>query len=496
MQEKEYNNLYLIKGKNKIFNNKKLYLYTNKQNKLDIGDLIEIQGDLQSVSESRNYKGFNYKQYLKTKSIYGIIKSNKINLISQNKINKIYKISIYIREKIKEKIYLNLPKETASLLLALTIGDKTNIEKDVINNFRINNLSHVLAISGLHISCIILAISFILLKFKISKKTVGFIIILVLLMFIVITGFSPSVIRASVMSILLLISKHLYRKADFWVGLSISLLITTIFNPFSILNIGLQLSYIGTISIVVFSKNVNGKNIFIKLKQLIITTVSAQILLLPLIILYFHMFSTYFIISNLLISPMLITAISLGLTAIGISFISLKISRIISYLLNICLKLLIYIPKLITSMPFSRFYIVKLNSFNLILYYITVMTLYFFWRIKKKKKNRNVLRRYEKQLLKKKICKKIIIVVIIIFSIVNTSLFLFELINRELKIYFIDVGQGDSTIIVTPCKKTILIDGGDFEKEILLQYLLNRNINKIDYIIISHFDSDHVRAEF
>ena len=78
---------------------------------------------------------------------------------------------------------------------------------------------------------------------------------------------------------------------------------------------------------------------------------------------------------------------------------------------------------------------------------------------------------------------------------------LYNLIPKDLKIFFIDVGQGDSTFIVTPTNKTILIDGGgqenfDVGKKILLPYILSRGYTSIDYILISHFDTDHIRTEF
>lgn len=113
-------------------------------------------------------------------------------------------------------------------------------------------------------------------------------------------------------------------------------------------------------------------------------------------------------------------------------------------------------------------------------------------------------RRFEKILLNKlknkKLQKKLIamtLIIIFIFQII-------KILPSTLKIYFIDVGQGDSTLIITPNHKTILIDGGgsetnesyDVGKNTLLPYLLDRGITKLDYILISHFDSDHVRTDY
>jgi len=89
---------------------------------------------------------------------------------------------------------------------------------------------------------------------------------------------------------------------------------------------------------------------------------------------------------------------------------------------------------------------------------------------------------------------------LVIFVFLNFLSFIHIKVDNNLKIYFIDVGQGDSTLIVTPYRKTILIDGGgsstsdsfDVGKQTLIPYLLDRGITKIDYLIVSHFDIDHV----
>ena len=92
----------------------------------------------------------------------------------------------------------------------------------------------------------------------------------------------------------------------------------------------------------------------------------------------------------------------------------------------------------------------------------------------------------------------------LIICIISVMLSVIKHIPKDLKVYFIDVSQGDSTLIITPRNKKILIDGGGNREEdvfnvgekILIPYLLNRKINKIDYMVISHFDSDHVRAGY
>ena len=101
------------------------------------------------------------------------------------------------------------------------------------------------------------------------------------------------------------------------------------------------------------------------------------------------------------------------------------------------------------------------------------------------------LRLFQKRLLKRENIKAFLVSILIIIILFNTFSYFYSLIPKDLKIYFIDVGQGDSCLVITPKNKKILIDGGEGKTDVLLSYLLDRRIKSIDYIIISHFDSDH-----
>ena len=109
------------------------------------------------------------------------------------------------------------------------------------------------------------------------------------------------------------------------------------------------------------------------------------------------------------------------------------------------------------------------------------------------KRNLKIFQKKILSLINYKNIKKLFKIIIIIVILYNFLFYAYLHIFPNLKIYFIDVGQGDSSLIITPNNKSILIDGGEAESDVLLSYLLDRRIKKIDYMIISHFDSDHVR---
>ena len=465
----------------------------DKNSKPKYGDLIKIDGEYIIPSESRNYKGFDYREYLKTKKIYGTIKTNNnINILKENNLNFILIVSNNIRNYVINASGKLLPAETSKLLIGILIGDKSGISENIINNFKISNLSHMLSVSGTHTSYIILGITYILNKSKISKKWIYIITIMILILFMFITNFTVSVTRACFMSIIILGANLLYRKQDFATSIAISLLIILVINPFSINEVGLQLSYLGTIGIILFNKNIkailNKTSINNKIIEILSVTISAQIIIIPIMIFRFNTLSLTFFISNVLASPFLGINIILGFITIFISLISFSLAEIFAILLNLSLKALIFISSFTAKLPLSSILIKTPYLISIVFIYCIMLVMNYIFTLYNSKTN---LRLFQKRLLKRENIKAFLVSILIIIILFNTFSYFYSLIPKDLKIYFIDVGQGDSCLVITPKNKKILIDGGEGKTDVLLSYLLDRRIKSIDYIIISHFDSDH-----
>lgn len=156
--EKEYVYTYVVKAKYGGYKNKKFILNIKKDenNILKYGDLINIEGKYLVPSIARNYKGFNYVNYLKSKKIYGTISENKIDVLKDKELNFILINSNNIRNYIEKQAKNLLPKKTSGLLIGIILGNKEGISKETLEDFRKSNLSHILAVSGAHTSYIIL----------------------------------------------------------------------------------------------------------------------------------------------------------------------------------------------------------------------------------------------------------------------------------------------------------------------------------------------------
>ena len=497
--ESEYNYKYVVKCVSQKYKNKRFLLYIKKDEKelLEYGDLIKVKGNFSIPDSRRNYKGFDYREYLKTRKIYGSIFTNsrEIVVIKKNEINVVYKISNMARNSIIEKANQLLPKETGVLLSGILIGDTSDISEKTIEDFRDSSLSHILAVSGSHITYIIVGMTYFLDKGHLSKRKTNIIIIGVLVLFMGITGFSASVVRACIMGIIFLGAKIFYRKQDISTSVALSLLIVLVINPFSIFDIGLQLSYIGTIGIIVFNKNIESIILKVKIKEslakALAVTFSAQVLLLPVLMYTFNTFSATFFISNVIALPLTGAITLLGFITILISFIISPVSKLLAILLNLLLKALMLIAELTSKIPFSNITVKTPHLLTVIFYFIFILTLNYIYSIFTEKGSKRRIHvkiiEYIKGINRKKVLVKLLLM-LIIFSCFN---YLYINIEKDLKINFLDVSQGDCTLVVSPKGKVVLIDGGHGEANVLLPYLLNRGITKIDYIIISHFDSDH-----
>lgn len=512
---KKYYTQYKVKiekiNNDKSYKNTYVYLNLKSTSNIKYGSIISFKGEFIEPEVARNYKGFSYKEYLKSIGIYGTIKADNIKVIGNKNLGVVKTLANSASLKIKEIIKEHIEDEdNRNLLLGILIGYDDDLSKNIKEDFQNSSLSHILAVSGMHVSFVIMFVVSFLSKLKSPKKTSKLICIVFLIFFIFLTGETPSVKRACIMAILGIISQLVYRKSDTITSLSVSLLIILICNPFSIMDVGLILSFTATCSIIIFYKIVyslisinNSKEttnkITVKFKEIVSVSLSAQILVFPLSILFFNKLSLTFLFSNILITIFIGAIIVLGFTLVIVPI------DILFKILEVLLEILLKIANMFSKVPISHINVVTPNLSTIAIYYIIVFAVTYIFLVSKKQVRRKIEKKILTNVDKFKslvfIYKKMLIIICIVILI---FLQITKLVPNDLQIHFIDVGQGDSCLILTPSNKTILIDGGgskdseefDVGKSTLLPYLLDRKVSKIDYMMISHFDADHVRSDY
>ena len=406
------------------------------------------------------------------------------------------KIVNNFKEKTKKALRDNLDEDLAELCIGILIGDRNNLDEKIEEDFKKSNLTHMLAVSGSHFVYIIICIKYLekVIKWRNFNKVLTIIIIV---LFMNLTGNTASVVRSGIMAIMLIVAKFFHRKSDVWTNMAISAVLALVYNPYTLFDIGFELSYGGVIGIVVFYDKVKdtlGKIIIkmhkeSKMLQYILegtsVTISANLVIIPIMIYNFNTISFSFIVSNLLAGGLLGIIVILGFLLVFLSLMLGQTLSIFFYILNFLLKALTKIAEVCSKLPFSYIYVPTPKILGIFIFYS-----YLFFII-----NRDRLRVRIFNTLKVRIA---ILILIIIF---NLGYPILSSKRIGLEINFIDVGQGDCTLIRAN-GKSILVDAGgskdeksfDVGKNTVFPYLLDRGIVSLDYVIVSHFDSDHCQG--
>ena len=471
----KYKNVYWVKQKNI-----NLKLYTPKNICLEYGDIVYYEGEFFEPERARNEYGFDNRNYLKQKKIGGYIFANKVEIKGKDKFYNL----LSVRKIIKNYLENNFSNQAYGFINGIFLADSSDIDSDIKDNFKKSSLLHILAISGMHINIIVNILNRIFEKLRIHKKKSKIIICILLILYMILIGNPVSCMRAVIMELFDCISFIFNKNPNFKNNIIASLIIICFLNPYNVLNIGLWLSYGGTIGIVYISKFINKKinhifkpqNKFTRfVSNNISVSISVQLLIFPIIIYSFNIISLTGIVSNLIISPFIEPLVYLIIISICLNT---------PFVINCSISLLYKVIELVAELDFLNIYIAKPHFITLIIYYSTL-----FYIILKLKNNFIINYRFFYKKL------KIFLILIIVIALIYNCILIIP--NQYLEFDFIDVGQGDCSLIITPKHKTILIDGGnnidyDNGQKTILPILINKHIKQIDYLIISHFDSDHV----
>lgn len=358
------------------------------------GDQIVFKPQLVEIKNSGNPYEFDYKSYMKRKGIFytQYIKAKNWKKISANNSFNLYYFANDIREKLLH-IYkkYDIKEQNFAVLSALTLGYKEELDAETKRAFSASGAMHILAVSGLHVGIILLILNN-LLKFLNRKyglkilKTV--IIVTFLWSFAIISGLSPSVLRAATMFTIVATGNIFKRNTYIYNTIAVSALMILLFDPLAIKDVGFQLSYLAVISIVslhtpIYNQLITQskiKNYFI---SLIVLSIVAQIGTAPIALYYFHQFPNYFLLTNIVVVPGAAAILILAILLLTTSFIPF-FSSFIAYLLKLTLSILNGFVNFIQHLPFSVSAMIDFSLLQtLSLYLMIVFTISFIYYKKK-----------------------------------------------------------------------------------------------------------------
>ena len=430
---------------------------------LKYGIQVELNGTLNDPVNNTTPNTFNYKKYLYNKGIYKILNINSFKIIAINN-NVFYRLKNMINDRIK-----NI--DNSNYIKTFILGDKNGIDNDILSDYQTLGVTHLFAISGMHIGLFSIVILFILKKLNMRENKALFITMLIIGIYGALTGFPASIRRAYILFVFVSLNKIFDLRIKTIYLLILTVIINIFLDSFIIYDIGFLYSVATTAGLIIsknFLKNGNYINKLLKV------SIISYLFSMPITINNFFIINPLSPINNLFVVP-LVSLIIYPLSLITFIF------PFLSSIFDLSINLLNLINSLLMNINVFNIVIPKWNYLLVITYYCLLL----FIVLKNKKK-----------------------LLIIILLIVVVDIFL-PYFDSNGYIYYLDVGQGDLEIIITPYRKTVtMIDtGGKISQSVEKWQIKNKNyhvtdnaitfmhslgINKINYLILSHGDYDHM----
>lgn len=453
---------------------------------------------LELPSSARNPGGFDYRLYLYRQGIHWTARIDGLSQVTvmRGPSPNLRTVIDDLRRDLGERVEALYPEEIAGLIRGMILGEREAVPPDAEEDFALLGLAHLLAISGLHVGVFVGAVYGLLKGIGLTREKAAGLVILLLPLIVLLTGAGAPVIRAAIMAGLALLAVILRRWKDGLTFLAVAAWALLIWNPYQLFQPGFQLSFVVTLALLVAVGPVSRIMPFPWrwLNQLVAVTLVAQLASFPLLIFHFYEFSVLSWVANLVAVPVVsLWVIPLSMAALALGAVHEGLASIPAMLSSAGLSALLK-----GLGPLARWN--RLHpawppppTWWLAAYVAVCFQGLIAWTgdVPRRKVHR------------------------IAFAFLMGGLIAFAWSpdvwarEKELRITFLDVGQGDSAVIETPGGQVILVDGGgvlpypreswqrrrkesDSGRDVVVPYLKYRGIRSIDYLVITHGDADHV----
>lgn len=486
-----------------------LNIYTKSYNKtifqteniynFKYGECICVNGKINIYEKSNNPGEFDYGRYLYSNNIYGTINTyesvkkldkNICKLdVFKNILGTIYKYKDYMSLKLDKKI----DSKYSNVIKAVVYGEKQDIEKNLKEDLEKLGVSHILSVSGAHISSLIITLNIIFYRIK-NKKIKGIIKVVFTVIYVIISKMSISALRAGIMIIFSTIYDIKNVKKDRIKIFLNTVLIILLVSPYAIFNLGFKLSFLATLGITLFSKFFK-KIVYKKIKHIknkifkyivkyilnsFFITLAVQIMILPLEISELNNISLVIFISNFIFGIFVVPIQIVGSMYMLFCYIP-YLDNILILILKFNIKIIMFISDFLSHISFNFSTMSYPNIFHIFYYFIL---LYIYITIKLK--NIFKVKTYNKSCF--------VLSILYIFCIIIYTVYF---INFSSFVYFFNVGQGELSYIKNK-KSSVIVDIGSVNYSLagstINNYFKSKNIKYVDVLILTHMHSDHVNG--
>ena len=462
------------------------------------GDEVILNGRLSTPPEDGD---FNYRTYLAQQGIHSLMTFPEIVVMRSNAASPWRAQILGVKKLARQAINQAIVDPQASLLIGILLGDDNGLPETLAEDFRKTGMTHIIAISGFNITLLIWVLLAIGRPFLSLKGTAVFALAWVIL-YAILVGGDPPVVRATILGGFYLFSAHWLGRPTFAIAsLLWAAFFITVAEPLALWDVGFQLSFSATLSLMIFAKPLTAwVNNRIRLQfereiaekmmgivtESILVTVAAQLLALPLIMVHFGELSLVSLLANALILPAQPGVMLWGGLATVVGMISPQLGMILGWVAWLFLSYTIGMVRLLATVPWASVAL-ELSWQGTIVIYLLIASVS--WVLfQPKKKRQQLLAWLRINGVQRVASGTAVLATLVLFNWGAAQA------DGRLHLYFLNVGQGDATLIVTPSGRHILVDGGFYPS--ILNAELGDHLpfwnKRLDLMVATHPDADHV----
>jgi len=455
-------------------------------------DKVKVSARLLPYKSFQNFKTFSLDAYLKSQKIHNRASAKSPLLVEKIESGKKYspiRLISVIRQKIQKKIKKHFSSpDTNSLspqgavLEALLLGERKRMDFSVTQSLQKAGIYHLFALSGAHIAIISFFLFSLFNLMRIPNRFSYLLVMAFLLFYVFLVEGRPSVLRATIMTLAFLFGKLIWRNVNLINTISISAFILLLFNPFSLFSVGFQLTFAATFSIILFFPKIIKllPRLPLRISEIMAISLTAQLGVLPFIASSFNRVTFSSLILNFAALPLVALIMSCGYIFIPLSFVSSFLAQLLAKVLNYLIDLLIGCSHIFDSLTFISYRIPTPHLLTITGYFLFLYLLLLPLKIKR---------------------QKLILFLFFLVFFAGLISYPFSPKSKNLKLTFIDVGQGESILVEFPGKRKMLIDGGGFPEgtfdigeNVVSPFLWKKGLKKIDYLVLTHAHPDHLNG--
>ena len=463
-----------------------------------VGDGIQLVGTISEFHDYGNPGRMNRVMSNKAKGICGRAMISKCSLVIEPRQEKsLSKLAEQVRKQYEAYMAQAMPKQDAAAIFAMLFGGYQGIRPELLEAFTITGIVHILSVSGSHITLMAGTANIVGRFLHMSPRSTAVLATGVILFYSLLAGAIPPVIRSALMGILTLLALTAGRERDAQHILGLVALGLLLYSPLWLFDISFQLSFGATAGLLYLAPPLRErlrKKLPVFVADSLAVTIGAQLSVLPIIAWYFNVLSLSSLLANLVIAPIVEWIIVAGLLAGLLASLFPLAGKVVFLLASVVLGLVYELSRWVAALPGSQIYMPTFSWWGGMLYYMGLGWLVIGDEHRKCVGSKYLLAMGQK-LRDSKGWQAISLL-----GMLAVVFYCWQMgcNNKEMQVHFIDVGQGDSALVITPHGRAFMVDTGgvregsyDIGSRVDVPYLLHYGVEKLDYIFLTHAHDDH-----